>query len=379
MQTAEAERLTLYCTEGGSDKVYIIWLQQVGKDWTVPFQFGPRGGTMQGGTKTPNGPVPQGTAQAIYAKIVREKKAKGYHEGEQAPAYTAQVGAPVDSGLRPMLLTAATEADLEPFIVQSIWAAQEKMNGKRILLRANGRNRSVIGVNRRGLECPIPVAVQKAMAGQTCALDGEMIGDRFFVFDLLERLAEGKSASGSVRDFRDDPLGIRFGQAEDLVLKVAAPSVLIVPLVVGIRGKRELVAQLRNARREGVVFKRLDGAYAPGRVASLAKAKAVKIKFFKSISVVVIAWNDKNSVEVGAYRGKTRISVGNVTVPDKYRPQIKPGCVIEVRYLYATTGDQLYQPNLAPDDSGSVVREDIEDRACLLSQLQYEGKEEKED
>ena len=144
--------VTVYSTEGGADKQYTAWLEERPGGFVAMFQFGPRGGWVQGGCKTPV-PVPLNQAQKILDKLIREKNAKGYHEGEHAPAFAAVEGA-VDTGLRPMLLTPADEADIDRYVGDDGWAAQEKMNGKRVLVRVEpGR---VTGVNRRGLECPIP-------------------------------------------------------------------------------------------------------------------------------------------------------------------------------------------------------------------------------
>jgi hypothetical protein len=68
------------------------------------------------------------------------------------------------------------------------------------------------------------------------------------------------------------------------------------------------------------------------------------------------------------------IPIGNVTVPNKYADQIAEGGVVQVRYLYATPGRQLYQPTLDPS-SGSIRRDDKKPAECLLSQLKYEGQD----
>lgn len=364
--------VVLECREGGADKVYTLWMTELPTGWLVSFQYGPRNGTQQSGTKTKT-PVSLAEAQSIYQRVLREKLAKGYtvSGATDVPAYS-QVDGAVDSGLRPMLLTPVTEEMAETYLTDAAWAAQEKMNGKRIMIRVTDTD--VVGVNRRGLECPIPLAVKQALAGHPCVLDGELIGKRYFVFDLLERQMNGK-----MRDLRAEPLGTRFGHAEMVVGRVNHASVLTVPMVLGFVDKRRLLAELRSANREGVVFKRLDARYAAGRIANVKQATAVKLKFYKTGSFVVLRRNDKNSIEVGAYKGRKVVSVGNVTVPEKYLTQIHDGMVVEVRYLYATKGDQLYQPNVWPNDDGVVTRDDIDNRACLLSQLQYEGVARQED
>ena len=161
--------VTLYCQENGSDKVYKAEVASSGEGYVVNCWWGPRSGSLQSGTKTKS-PVSKDEALKIWEKLVREKKAKGYHEGEDAPAYTEADGTSPDTGLRPELLTPALEDDLEMFLSRPEWGAQEKLNGKRILIRAQGGK--VIGANRRGLECIIPKAVAQALASEELVLDG---------------------------------------------------------------------------------------------------------------------------------------------------------------------------------------------------------------
>lgn len=363
-------KVTLYCRESGSDKVYALWLEEKGGAWLVQFQFGRRGGTQQTGTKTPE-PVTREKAEQVYGKILREKLGKGYHEGEDAPAFS-QVDGAKDTGVRPMLLTTASEEDLDRLIGDAAWAAQEKLNGKRILIRrtvdGSGAG-TVAGINRRGLECPIPKRVEDVFFDERwphVVLDGEMVGTTYHIFDLLEGIA----------DERQRPLADRHTILREM-LRPVPPCMRLVDLVMGPEAKRSLVKRLRAERREGVVFKRLDGRYEPGLIENLKNALAVKVKFYAEGDFVVLRLNEKRSAEVGAApdaRGRC-VSVGNVSVPAKYAPEVKVGSVVRVKYLYATTGGRLYQPFLNPTDDGRVTQSDVLPAECLLSQLKFEGKE----
>ena len=82
MQTlTELPHATLYYREGSSDKVYQCQIEQAGDRFVVNFAYGRRGSTMNTGTKT-NVPVDLESAQRIFEKLVKEKRAKGYTEGE---------------------------------------------------------------------------------------------------------------------------------------------------------------------------------------------------------------------------------------------------------------------------------------------------------
>ena len=361
--------VTLYCTEGGSDKVYKTDVVESGGGYVVNFWYGPRTGTLRPGTKTPN-PVSKERAIQIWEKLVGSKKAKGYHEGEDAPAYTEPDGSTRDTGIRPMLLTPETEENIEKYILDDGWGGQEKLNGVRVALQVLVE--AVTGINRKGLDISIPKNIEQAVRGKGSHLfDGEMKGETYHIFDLLA------TGPGLKRDNRCRGYADRFIQAGVAVHAIQDPSVELAPLITGERKKRALVAGLRKSKKEGVVFKRLDGKYEPGRIENLKKALQVKIKFYSSGEFVALGWNPgKQSIQIGAYdEGKHLVNVGNVTVPDKYLAQVKGAEIVRVRYLYATDGKKLYQPHLDPDESGSVVRADLERKDCVLSQLKYEGKD----
>lgn len=354
------DKMTLECHEGGSNKQYTIWLEAKAGGWSVEFQFGPIGGFVQGGTKTKT-PVALDEARKIYDRIVKEKRAKGYVEGADAPAFSQTEGAK-DTGLRPMLLTDASGTDPEPYLKDPSWGAQRKMNGKRIMIRTTAAG--VVGANRRGLECPIPDIIRTELAYGDADLDGELIGDVYHAFDLLQM---GEA------DLRGEPYRERHAE-----LDAWRPTLVhfkVVPLVTGEKAKRALYAKLQADRQEGIVFKRLDGAgYLPGRIENLGKAVAVKIKFYTEGSFLVLDWNrGTSSVQVAALDGKKHVAVGNVTVAAKYADQIAKGDIVKVRYLYATAASQLYQPVLDATDAGSVIADGPADK---LSSLKHEGKEE---
>jgi len=341
-------KVTLYCKEGGADKQYTIWMEDRGDGlYSVEAQWGRRGGSVQSGAKTPK-PVALDAAEKVYDKTIEEKKAKGYTEGDDAPAFSQTQGT-VDSGLRPMLLTDCSEEGPERFIESDEWGAQEKMNGKRILIRVSDR---VIGVNRRGLECPIPTGVMGALEHiWGLVLDGEMIGETYHAFDALEMGVRGQS-----RDLREKTTFERHLLMGGELLNARGSYIRTVPLVRDRDGKRRLVQNLIAGRREGVVFKMLGAGYKAGRIENISKAISVKVKFYSEGTFVALGWNDKSSVRIAATPddGTSLIAVGNVTVPKKYVAQISEAmkkkrkrALIRVRYLYATPSYILYQPRRA--------------------------------
>lgn len=357
-------RVTLHCQEGSSDKLYSVWMEPEASGYMVRAQWGRRGGPMQSGVKTP-APVPLEKANALLAKIIREKQGKGYVPyGEASASYTV-VDNPKDTGVRLMLLSAASEEDIESFIKDPAWGAQQKLNGKRIAVKMTGTE--IIGINKKGLECSIPESVKSEISRMEeleGVLDGELVADVYNVFDVAHM-------TGIKLSERMDTLKTFCSALDSSIVK-------FIPFVPGEAEKRDLVDRLRRDRKEGVVFKRLDSVYTPGKIENLRKAIAVKVKFYSEGSFIVGDYTDKNSVTLFATAGAgdgERIAVGKVTVPAKYQNQIAAGKIARVRYLYATEASILYQPNLDPDDSGSVVRDDQTPMDCPLTQLKYEGKD----
>lgn len=358
-QMTESKRVTLYCREGGSDKEYTLWLEGDGNAFVVNFQYGRRGGTQNPGTKT-KAPITLAEAEKVYDKIVKEKRAKGYVEGQNSAAYTQTTGA-VDSGLRPMLLTPDTEDSLEAYLTDPAWVAQEKMNGIRLILKAS--DGKVTGVNRKGLERAIPQELSDALAGGEVELDGELIGSKFYAFDIL---------SYGTLQLRTDPLFSRLDTLKKVILRIGSPTILLVPTFTGESSKRGLLRHLRDGSKEGIVFKKQGGEYEAGRRENLKKALAVKVKFYRECDATITGWNkDKASVAIEAADGTP---IGNVTIPDKYADQIRTGRVLRVRYLFATDGNQLYQPKVDPTDDGQITRTD--GRVVKVDELVHEGKDE---
>lgn len=368
--------VSLFCTEGNSNKQYTVWMEKSGSGWLVNFQFGPVGGWVQGGTKTPS-PVSRAQAEKVFEGLLKQKRAKGYSEGEDAPAFShpavkavaasvpnVSAKAEEDSGLRPMLLTWAEESDLEWLIGDDGWGAQEKINGNRIQIKVMPDG--VVGSNKRGLPCPIPEAVAREMSGLLGEFDGEMVGDVYNDFDM--------TMNSISADFKRERCDYRHERLASRLANRPMAHVRLVPLVVGAGQKRALVESLRANRKEGVVFKRLDAPYEAGRRPSLGKAIAVKVKFYAEIAVEVLRWNkDKSSVEVAALDSGRLVSVGKVTIHNKYVSQVVPGVVVRVKYLYATEAAQLYQANLDPTDDGSVVADQV--AADPIGRLKFENKD----
>lgn len=352
------ESVTLYFREGASDKVYQVSLEPAGEGCLVNFAYGRRGSTLSTGTKT-NGPIPFDEAKSIYDRLVREKMAKGYTPGENGIAYQHTDNSERGSGLLPQLLNPVDEERVRELLRDDAWAMQEKLDGRRLLLVK--RDGLVSGVNRKGLTIGLPESIVRA-AGQVpgdFVLDGEAITHLFHTFDILSLGGEDLQALGC---------RARLTALLNLLASAMQRHILYVPTFFDTKSKQRILAELRASKREGVVFKRLDAPYTPGRPNS--GGTQLKHKFYATCSAVVAGVNRQRSVELRLLGGDGWWPAGNVTIPANHRvPRV--GDVVEVRYLYAFAGSgALFQPVYLG------LRTDVAQHDCGVSQLQYKAGEE---
>jgi bifunctional non-homologous end joining protein LigD len=348
------ERVTLYYREGSSDKVYQAAIEPMGDEFVVNFAYGRRGSTLTTGTKT-SLPVDYDTAKKIFAKLVSGKKAKGYTEGENGTPY--QHTDKQASGILPQLLNAIEEADVERLIQDDGYCAQEKFDGRHLLIRKQDDH--IEGINKKGLLVGLPETVSndiRTLPGSFIP-DGESIGDDYHVFDLLEWNGE---------NLRPLPYRKRLERLASLLLSTANhPHVKLVETAFTPLRKFTLWHSLRRENREGIVFKRLDAPYTPGKPNS--GGPQLKFKFVATLSAIIAKVNAKRSVELSLFKGRSLISCGNVTIPANHDiPTV--GAVVEVRYLYAYRASHcLHQPvYLGP-------RDDADPGECLASQLKFKA------
>jgi bifunctional non-homologous end joining protein LigD len=347
----------LFYREGGSDKVYQAWIEAKSASdsggsgsvgFTVNFAYGRRGNALSTGTKT-SAPVSYEAAIKIYEKIVAEKKSKGYTPDTSGQAFVMTEKAGRVSGRLPQLLNPVDEDRVSAYLDSSDWLMEEKHDGRRLMVEVAGGQ--VEGSNRKGLVVSLPKEVEDALKHLCdCVLDGELVGTKFWVFDVL-------SLNGA--DITGLPFCARAEKRDGLDFTDTAHA----EPVTTYRGATEKIAAfaaIRATNKEGVVFKRACAPYKVGR--PTAGGDQVKMKFYATCSALVAKVNAQRSValRVGG------VNMGNVTVPVNFAlPSV--GEVVEVRYLYANRGGALYQPTYLG------VRDDIEPGECTLDQIKYKA------
>lgn len=339
---------TLFYKDDRSDKVYQAEVAERGGGFIVRFAFGRRGGPLTPGVKTAE-PVSRDAAEKIYGKLIAEKKAKGYTEPSgnvSVPEMTAEAvpaaapeSAPVVAFVPPMLLNEADAAAAVDKLRDPGWMAQPKMDGIRLQIHREAGGGvcaySRTGLKRTALPKPVMDAVL-AFGMPGFVIDGELVGDTFFAFELLsfvqwvQRAADGTLVEPylQARDFRDQSAAFRLGLLGSECDWL--PGVQIIETAFSETAKIALLERLKAEGAEGIVLKQVDAPYRSGRPNS--GGPYLKHKFVTTGSFVVSGLNakGKRSVDLALADG-TR--VGSCTIPPN-RDVPPVGAIAEVRYLY---------------------------------------------
>ena len=349
------ENISLYCKEAGSDKVYNASIEEVPGGYEVHFSYGRRGSALTSGKKTTS-PVSLIVAEKIYNKLINEKVLKGYKSAEVDSTQTMVSVEARDSGIRVQLLNEIEADVVETLINDNNWCAQEKFDGRRRPFIKTGAN--IVATNRKGLTIPIGKNFHDKLSqinASTLVLDTEDMGDYAMVFDIVE-------------------FTMNYWIRYDILVNIfehysIGPEFRLVETAWSTEEKRALYERLKKDNAEGIVFKKTDALYVPGRPNS--GGDQLKFKFCATATCFVRAINStKRSVLLAVYGENEEdvIDVGNCTVyPNMAIPEI--GDLVEIKYLYAYKGGSLFQPILIG------TRDDLDIDDCKLSQLKYKREE----
>lgn len=357
MGSIRTEQVHLTLTDGRSDKEYQAWLTQQDDGWHVEFAYGRRGSSLKTGRKTSE-PVSIDAARSVLEKLVKSKESKGYARDGSGIAYLGTDLAERASGQPVQLLTPVDEEALASLMAADRYVAQEKFDGVRTLIEKSPDG--VRAINKRGLYVGVSETIANAVAGlraTTCVIDGESIEGRLFAFDLLEDDGEALG---------DAPYHDRLQRLEALVGGHSGEALGVVETASGTRDKHQLLERVRAQAGEGIVLKRIDAPHSAGRPNSGGPVR--KFKLVETVSAIVTGRNaTRRSVAVALLdEAGEQVQVGSVAVPPN-QPIPEDGALVEVRYLYATSGNALFQPVYLGQ------REDITRVECTLKQLKHQG------
>lgn len=359
------ESIKLFFQEGSSDKVYhATILETAPGKYTVAVEWGRRGSTLNKGNKAVG--VSREAAEKAFARLVREKTSKGYQEiaGDVKPATVAPPegegsGSKVQgrrkrTGVAAQLLQSIDESDLERHMQDETMVAQQKIDGIRIIVHVSGE---IIATNRSGELSSIDARIADGLSGmpEGTILDGEVIGGAYWLFDVLQIGNEDVRKIGYLD---------RWLRLEGELEPGLAGPIHVLPTVRG-RHKRSLFERIVEQRAEGIVFKHARAPYKAGRGST-----QLKYKLTKSADVVILS-NAGNAYQMAVFDGKTLRDIGKVFAGTTNESRALIDAMLargerpiaEVRYLYATDDDNLFQPVFVG------LRDDKKAAQCTRAQL----------
>jgi bifunctional non-homologous end joining protein LigD len=248
----------------------------------------------------------------------------------------------------PQLLTEIDKSELEQYLNDPDFCAQEKKDGKHLTLQI--LNNQLIVRNRKGISCGCAPEFEPSLrqCNYDILIDGEQVNGIFWTWDILE--LDGLS-------LRNLPYHMRHAKLSSLSF---GPNIKVLKYASTKEEKRALYNYLWSACKEGIVFKRLSATYSSGK-----NNDALKLKFYAECSVIIVAGRpNKASIGMELINDQgQREFVGYCSC--NRRPPINS--IGEIKYLYAYRGGCLYQPSF------KELRDDIDISECTISQLKFKS------
>ncbi len=339
---------------GNSNKEYTVVLDDSSPGrFIARGEYGRIGGNMVTVVKYDGASKYQ--AEQAYSEEIGNRKRKGYQPaplGKPLVESKAAPGAkddfvPVKKGespffnmtppksdfIFPQLLNEISEAELDGYLDSPEWIMQLKKDGIRFQLVRKGQTvygyRGKLGTKQTALPEDV-VAAALRMNWDNFVLDGELVGDLFWAFDVLSVNGESVAKMPYAQRY-----ALLEGWAES---EYQGDGISVVGTAYTRSQKRALLTASQESNAEGVVFKKHAAAYSAGRPNKLGDW--LKYKFWVTASVIVAGVNakGKSSFDMKLFDGTP---LGSCTVPpNKKMPSV--GSAVEVAYLYFVSS--LVQP-----------------------------------
>lgn len=220
----------------------------------------------------------------------------------------------------------------KPYILSDNWAMSQKLDGQRVIVECG--ERSVKAYNRQGLERDLPdsVATPLMATPNKFIFDGELLGNDYWVFDIIE------IPTGSIRSH---PWVQRQELLSVLVSDGQFPNMHKVQQYFDYDAKQTFFERCVAESAEGVVFNSLSAPYSAGRSAGV-----LKCKFISEVDCFIIGEKegDRDNFVLAVYRDGEVFPCGKVSALTGDGPDLKVGDVCTVECLYSTKAGRLFQP-----------------------------------
>lgn len=234
-----------------------------------------------------------------------------------------------------MLLKTIPESRLRMLLADGGWCMQQKLDGVRCVVWCSAGKITTMG--RNGQPVDLGYVGTQFPTDRTYALDGEFAWGCFYAFDEITEPHK--------------PYAQRLDRANQLVQEWGSDLIRRTPTWRATADKIDAFKRAKDQRVEGVVLKRLEAPW----MAGLAQDRAVRFKFVRRAEAVVLQLGagGRRNAAVGMYDQSGNLQpVGKVPLPrdlqwysvNQAAERLSEPPVLEVQYLYATEGMQLYQP-----------------------------------
>jgi ATP-dependent DNA ligase len=245
----------------------------------------------------------------------------------------------------------------EFYLTSDEWWAERKYDGVRYMVHIeDGEITALRGRDSSRTILPPRLAAEfRAFTTGTWVWDGEMIGDTLVVFDLpVAGTHIGLNTPYRTRRKALEVFFAKWAPSDCIQLSVCAKDEA---------DKRALLDEMLAKDCEGVMFKKLDGTYRPGRRVDIMR----KHKFVKTVDAIVTRMHvdGKDNCAYGVFKDGKIVEIGKSSIIGKRGNDLKVGDVIEVKFLYCVNPDKprLVQPRLIRQ------RTDKSPLECMIAQL----------
>lgn len=237
--------------------------------------------------------------------------------------------------LIPQLAQHLDQTNVEPYLTDNRWWAEQKLDGHRRLINVEGD--IVRAANRRGELISTEAHLIEAFGGISgeWIFDGEWLDNKFWLFDMP--YAIGRITPETPRSQRRAALEA----VHDAAWK-GSETIRLLDVARTTVEKRALLQWGRDNSAEGIVLKLAEAPYRPGK----RIPEMLKVKFTETADcfILEVGRQGKSSCSIGLLHNGVETEVGAIKMSDRDLAAAKQYDVVEVKYLYCTNDLRLYGP-----------------------------------
>ena len=362
------KEILLFAPSSGGGKEYKVVLTKEQSDTFAVDSYNGPAGNLRSHTAQGTG-LTREEAEKVYLKTF-EKKLKGsgssvytvtyQHDLENSgsgasPTVTMDpktIRDVVSPFMAQLLTPLDTDGELRQKLLTGLYVAQVKADGDRVMCEAKGG--VVTFFNRKGqvrVDSRSNIAQAIAALQEDFFIDGEIVADQYYLFDLLRYRDQDLTSMPYEQRFSLLKKLLQHAEANLRHIKTVLPSA-------GFEAQWALFQDIKTKGEEGIVLHLASGSHQPGK-----GDQHFKFKLTERSTCIVRAINRQRSVGLAMLDDKgNHVDVGNVTIPANHEiPAVDD--LVEVEYLYKYAQGSLVQPIYLGK------RLDIDMHECTLAQV----------